>query len=324
MAWALRLWKRRNPEQKAKEMHAPGFSLGLALSLCLLPTIASAQQAGFPGQWELEGRYTSGRKTAVQLKVSQVAGSLQVTRTGRFTSPDFRNLLAFTWTSSQVQVSGRRMRVIFKVHVGNTVGTEGLIGSLSPNSSRANVVRALTKTNTFDAIYFLSNAKRSISEVVVNQTRLGDDRWWQWASTKGQRGVDPAVAQLTRAEYERVRDETIKQDYLKGIASYYDEELTFTSTAAERRELDEDRALDMDFSKTELTEGDWDFEQEIYERYNYLNEPYLDAQGREIPEGDLEVVTLVFSPQYARDTVGKPYVFDTRTGKLVAEGEITE
>jgi hypothetical protein len=307
-------------------MNAPALCLGFTLSLCLLPAVASAQ-TGFPGRWDLEGKYSTRRATAAELLVSYTSGSIQVTRTGRFTSELHSGKPAFTWSSDLVRVEGRVMRVTFTVNASGSQGADGLAGNLTPDSSRESVVSALTKTNTFVAVYFLSVDKRSISEVAVNQTRFGDHRWWRWASTKGNRQTPPATAVLTRPEYERVRDETIRQAYLEGVRQYYAEELSFASDDDERRMLNEDRETDLNVNfetETDVSLGDFWFDQDIYERYTFLHEPYLDANGHEIPEAALEAVTHNYSPEHAGIGLSTPYLFDTRTGELIATGETTD
>ncbi len=79
----------------------------------------------------------------------------------------------------------------------------------------------------------------------------------------------------------------------------------------------------MDFSNNESMQEDWWFEDHIEDRYDN-DEPYLDAHGRAIPKEALEPVTLSMFPEYAGIGLSKAFLFDTRTGELIDEGDIMD
>lgn len=302
-------------------MKVPAARLGLTLSLCLLPSLLFAQD-DFRGQWELNSRYSTNRMTAVDLTVSGSSDSIVVTRTGRFLSWRHRDKPAFTWTSSRVLASKTMLLVTYYVMDDGTSAT-GLINGLTHKSSREEVVSALSRTHTFKTLYRLSPDKRTLTEVVTNETRRGKHDWWHWISGDGKRTVAPALPTLTRAQYESLRDLSIESSYLKGVRNYYKEVLDDTSlTSAERRDLKAQRALDLDFSNTSIEPGDDWFEMDIEERYDFINDPFHDAHGQVIPRTALEIVTHIYYPEYAGGAgYAKAYVFDTRNGALVAEGD---
>ena len=103
---------------------------GLLVGL-LFPAAAFAQD-GFQGQFTLEGRTSTRRKTEAELKVSGTGSNLSVVRTGRYTSQQYASLPPFTWTSSDVRVDGRTMVVTFRVAAGDSAG---LIAGLDPDRS---------------------------------------------------------------------------------------------------------------------------------------------------------------------------------------------
>jgi hypothetical protein len=300
--------------------------IALSLGLCLLPCVAFAQD-GFPGQYDLEGRYSNRRVTKAQLKVTKSPdGWVRVERTGKFTSNRFRHLPEFTWTSSSVDINDRLMRVTYVVHVPGTVGAAGLSANLDPDSAdRADVVSALTKTNTFSAVYFISADKKSLTEYVVNTTRLGDQRNWLWINTSGDRVV-ASNPNLSYADYEKARNKALQDWYTDWVTEAYVDDLADPNlTADERRKLEEQRDEDLDFDMVEIMFGHWWFDEDIEERYGPYNpDPFLDANGQVIPKSALEVIDLSMFPNFAGIGLSKAFVFDTRTGEILDEGDIQD
>jgi hypothetical protein len=304
--------------------------VGLTLSLCLLPCLAHAQDA-FPGRYELTGKYSNRRATKVELTIRKVPGAgTIVSRTGSFTSRRHRDTPPVHWTSANTRTSDSGRVLLVSYTAGPDVDVSGMINSMDPDRvTRDDVVAAMTQTNVFKGLYFLSADGQSIREVVTNTTRLGSDRWWRWCGTEGDRLAAAPISTLSRSEYEDARDGTIKDWYLDDTREYYDNELSDPNlTADERRDLEESRAIDMDFSNNEIMNEDWWFEDEIEDRYYGSDpanhDPFLDADGRAIPKDALEAVTLSMYPEHAGIGLSKAFLFDTRTGELIDEGDVMD
>ena len=72
--------------------------LALLVGALALASTASAQD--FPGSYELEGKYSNQRLTSAQVTIApstSAAGSLTVTRKGKYTARRWRNVPEFTW-----------------------------------------------------------------------------------------------------------------------------------------------------------------------------------------------------------------------------------
>jgi hypothetical protein len=301
---------------------------GLALSICLLPALACAQDA-FLGQYELTGKYSNRRATKVELEiVKNPTRGYTIRRKGTFTSRRHRDTPPVEWTSRSVTVSdsGRVMLVTYTL---NGTSARGLVNSLPDDASTGEAFDALTGANVFKGLYFLAADGQSLREVVANTTRLGDERWWRFVSAEGDRLQAPPVTTLSRADYEAIRDQVIDGWYLDDVREHYTRELADPSLSPdERQKLEAARDIDMDVSNNEILDGDWWFEQQLDERYDDPTppyyDPYLDAHGRPIPKDALEPVTLSMFPEYAGIGLSKSFLFDTRTGELIDEGDIQD
>lgn len=297
-------------------------SLVLAL---LLPTAALAQD--FNGQYDLDGRYSNRWKTSAELTVTRIAGGLPVvTRTARFTSQARSHLPAFTWTSTSVRTRGRVMHVTFSFDLPGATDVDGLIAHLDPDhATRSDVVDALSpRQNVFRAIYMLSADGKSLKEVIANTTRLGDERW-RWIATDGAKRDPAPVTGLTPAEFEARATETMRDWYLEWVRDSYADDLADATTDAERQQIRDRMAYDLDWDNVEVMGDEYDYyADEIADRYEYDNDPYLDASGQPIPRAALETRTLSMFPEFAGIGLSKVYLFDGRTGDVIDESDIID
>jgi hypothetical protein len=147
---------------------AAALTLGLA---------TSAEARDIDGSFSLSGRYSNGSRTQANLRVdSDGWGNVSVTRTGRLSGHHHRRDPSFTWVAAQaVQIGHNQLRVTYQVHAGPVVGASG----------RINGRRGAAQWNVFVADYIFSFDRRSVREIVRNQTCLGQDAWWRTLQTSG-------------------------------------------------------------------------------------------------------------------------------------------
>lgn len=292
----------------------------------LLPTTALAQDQ-FPGQFDLKGKYNNRRATSVELKIRKLPGSgVVVTRTAKFTSRRHRSKPVFIWRSSRVDIHERRMTVTFKLEqdVGpNGATAGGIIDGLDPDTAtNARVLDLLSKTNTFKAVYFLSKDRKQIREIVLNSTRLGDQSWWRWVTTSGKRKVAPTPGELSEAKFLEKAHKAILEWYVADIEETYESLLADADDEAEKKELLEDKKTDLDTDMVEFMDDEY-FSEWVDDRYEDEN-PYLDAHGKAIPRAKVRVIALSMYPEYAGIGLSKTFVFDSRTGEIIDEGDIQD
>jgi hypothetical protein len=302
-------------------MRALSLGAGLLVGL-LLPLSVSAQE--FAGKYDLSGRYSTRRSTASELQVRQVDRGYVVLRKGRFTSNRFRHLPQFTWSSADVQISGRVMQVVYTGEGRSEYESRGLVAGLDPDRASLDDVAAAyaPQRNVFRAVYFLSADGQSLREIVINTTRLGDAGWWRTVSTSGQRqAAPPPPSTLSAAEFRRVSRDAMDEWYSEWIEDYYTDALADATTDAERDELRADRDTDRDLSNNEVMEDEY-FEEYVDDRYP--GRPYLDEHGQEIPRAAIEVLMLSMAPEFAGIGLSKTFAFDKRTGEIVDEGDLQD
>jgi hypothetical protein len=154
------------------------------LILALLTAPAAAQQ--FDGEFDLDGRYSTRRGTSAELSITKTSTGLSVSRTARFTGWRFRNVPAFTWTSTEVTQRGRLLRVTYTLdRNGQNLGLiDHLDADRDPGSA---TVRDVRRTSVLRAYYRLSQNEASINELIVNVTRRSSEYWWYWIRTSGSR-----------------------------------------------------------------------------------------------------------------------------------------
>jgi hypothetical protein len=300
-------------------------SLGALCGLFLLPTLAFADP-GFPGEWDLEGRYSTRSPTEVSLQVTRLPdGGTVVSRTGKYTSRRFSHLPEFTWSSSDVRINGRRMQVTYRLG-DDAEAIRGLVDRFDPDAAdRDDVLAALQRGNELRAVYFVSSDGNKLREFVVNNSRQRPEHWWSWVQTSGERVQPAASTTLTAAEFEAKARQTMFDWYLEDVREYYESELADTSlTADERRRLEESRDIDMDTDNLEVYDQDDYWNDAVRERYEYDNDPYQDANGNAIPQSAVEVRGLSMYPEYAGIGLSKTWVFDSRTGDVLEEGDIQD
>ena len=157
--------------------------------LLALPAFALATP--FAGSYTLEGRYSNRRATQVELEIRSTAGTIEVTRTGSFTSRRHRDKPAFTWASSDVRVKGKRLVVTYRVPAAQAGVLQGLQGTTPQNDYE------------FTAFYRLSQSG-TVSEFLSNRTRRGAHRWWRYAASKGPRATQLSQADLLSKAKEHV------------------------------------------------------------------------------------------------------------------------
>lgn len=144
-----------------------------ALFLVLAATGLARAQSSPVGEYTLEGRYSTNRRTSVKLAIERNAdGSYAITRTGRFTgssaasSPD-----PFTWVAARAVRAGNQLFGLFETGAGVAGALEGA-----------------GEKNVFLGRYSLS-ADGAIAEQVLNQTRNAPDDFWSTITTRGRRVV---------------------------------------------------------------------------------------------------------------------------------------
>jgi len=305
---------------------------GILLGLCLLPAAALAQD-GFYGHFETEGRHAR-RNTSVKLSITNDGGNTTVERVGKFTSRRYRDLPEFTWTAQDVRFRDRAMIVTYRIKVADTPEgfAEGLVANLDPDTATIDDVESImARTNVFSGVYFLSQDKKTIRELLVNTTRLGGERWYT-IQTKGDRQANPpAPGELTDAQLLEKAHGIMRDWYLEDVRDHYDREiaeaendasLSATERAARLKSLREARAIDEDFSNTEFVDDDY-FLENI--QYSYENdEPFRDAYGAIIPFEKVKVIALSMYPEYAGIGLSKTWAFDSRTGAVLEEGDVQD
>jgi hypothetical protein len=292
--------------------------VGALLLAFALPALA---QDDFTGQFELEGKYSNRRATAVDLKITETLPQrFVVSRTAKFTSRRYRKQPAFTWNSSETRRQGSLLFVRYEIGPD----AAGIIDRLQPGSSDRAILGALAEGNVFRAIYILSSDKKSLKEVLYNTTRSGSDAWWRWAKTGGDRKTPPAKPKLTSAGLDRAVTKHIKEWYLEMVDEAYEDDLADASTAAERKAVLESREIDREFDNTvELFLGDDTWEEYINEDYEDGN-PFRDEFGRDIKREDVMVYGVSFAPEFAGIGLSKVFVFHRQTGELLDESDIMD
>ena len=112
---------------------AGAFALALAI-----PSLASADT--IVGNYELSGRYSNRRGTAVKVRV-EGAGyrKYRVERRGRFTSRRYRSLPEFTWTSEVGELHGNLLVVRYTLGAS----ARGIADRLPTNPDQDEMLAAL-------------------------------------------------------------------------------------------------------------------------------------------------------------------------------------
>lgn len=294
----------------------PLLTSALTLAALAALTFPAAAQDGFAGQYELEGRYSNRRNTQVDLKVTQDGNRFRVERTAKFTSRRYSSLPAFTWSSSETQRSGSLLIVRYELGPD----ADGMVSRLSPSSSDTAILSRLSEGNVFRAIYVLSSDKRSLREVLYNTTRSGDEDWWRWIKTEGQRKAAPGPG-VTAAQAAQKAEDYVRNWYLEDLREGYERDLVGAS-ASERARLianwNEDKQSGLD-----TWEGDDFFEGFVDEDYAD-GSPYRDSHGRVVPRDDLLVITASMFTNRAGIGLSKVFVFDGRTGEYLDESDIRD
>lgn len=296
------------------------------VALLTLPTTVWAQD--FAGTYELEGRYSNRRQTAVELAITRRDRTWVVQRTGRYTSRRHRSKPAFDWSASEVRVRGRVMEAYFDLRPSEE--RRGLVDRIGPDASADEVLDVMTpEGNRFRVVYLLSSDGETIREFVTNETREGDEGWWRWIMTDGSRVVPPAPTSLTEAEFDRAASETIRDWYVDWVEESYADELEDARNEGDAdrvRELEESRATDLDPDAYEVYDGepysDW-FTDDIDYRYDD-GDPFLDDNGVAIPREALSIKYVSMFPEFAGIGLSKIFVFDARTGDVVETSDIID
>ncbi|MEZ6184001.1 MAG: hypothetical protein R3F62_03205 [Planctomycetota bacterium] len=154
----------------------------LSASLCVLVTLASTVAAQEPvvGEYALQGRYSTSRRTEATLRVERNAdGSLKLTREGRYsgttgqTQPE-----PFTWTAPRAIQAGAQVYALYELAASS--GLVALGGPLDPGAD----------TNVLLGVYSIAS-DGAIREAVYNQTRHGAEAFWTRLRARGQRVTSP-------------------------------------------------------------------------------------------------------------------------------------
>jgi hypothetical protein len=319
------------------------------LAALLVSTGQAVGQDSYHGDYDLEGRYSTRRKTEARLQIRNgTVYPTEVTRTARYTGQSFQGTPEFTWTSSDVRRSanGRVLRVIYRLGPGEAQ-LDGIVSRLDPDrDTRREVLAAIGLRYKFVAVYFFSTDFQTVREFVSNTTRVGSERWWHWVETRGTKITQAPIQPVSSAEFLRRAREHIRSWYLGHIRekdgeilAEMEEELAEIIADGDQayanlysQDVDafrQDMQRDLDFDQA-VTLGDTlceHFEDCIDERVNqdyYHGGPYEDALGRPIPRLALEVISIRFEPTYAGVELLKPFVFDTRTGACIRDLEIED
>ena len=177
---------------------------GWLVGLLLAPTALWAQD--FSGDYVLEGRYSTRRATEVHVEIAEDDGDFTITRTGRFTGWRFRDVPAFTWTTSETNLDGRFLTAHYVLDADGE--SRGFTDVISPDHfDRDRTATATRNDYHFVATYILSPSGDTIREFMVNRTRRGDHDWWFWSHVNGPRNTPSAAsADDLAAELERLSD----------------------------------------------------------------------------------------------------------------------
>lgn len=292
---------------------------GLALAL-LLPSVALAQDS-FQGRYALEGRYSNRKATSATVTISGSSGALKVERVGRFTSGPDAARPPFTWKSTSTRVvSARVLRATFRL--GPTNGLDGAVAALGADASDDALAGALAGENVLEAVYVLSSDKRSLREVIVNTTRLGDQARWTRCTTSGRRLASTPVGPISAAELRRRVDAELRRWHREYTEETY-ADLLASASAAERPDLLRQRDEDLRFEDNEVIAGDDVFEEQIDERYDD-GDPYRAPDGQAVPRASVKVYVLSMFPAHAGIGLSKTFAFDARSGALLDEGELQD
>lgn len=293
-------------------------AIGLAIAL-LVPSVACAQD-GFPGRFALEGRDSNRRTISATLTISGSNHALEVERVGRFTGGPDAARPAFTWKSQTTrQVSARVLRVTYRL--GPQGGLNGAVSALGADASDEALAAALAGENVLEAVYVLSADGRSLREIVVNTTRLGDQARWRRCTTSGRRLAAAPVVTIPAAELRRRVEAELNRWYREYTQETY-AELIQSASASERLTLLAQRDEDLR-DGCEVLEGDDVFEESVDERYAN-GDPYRTPDGRAVPRASVKVFVVSMFPAHAGIGLSKSFAFDARTGALLDEGDLQD
>ena len=291
-----------------------------ALAL-LLVGASTSLAADWQGVYDLEGRYSTRRKTAATFLVNESSdGRYLVSRRGRYTSDRYKHLPEFNWVSEDVVVEGDRMLVTYSLSE-----TRGMSSRLRDSASDSALSDLLDLGNRLRAVYFLRQ-DGSIRELIVNRTREAPEGWWRTISSAGQRRVSAAPsagagagASGSGSEFTRKAFAAINAEYREFVDERYDELLDFADTPSEEAELRAQRREDREVEFERLDEVNPD----------ELMDDALDSMqlrgddGQVIPRDQLEVWQISVQNNLTADQpVGWTFVFDRRTGELVHQSDL--
>lgn len=299
-----------------------GCAFALALSI---PALASADS--FVGTYEMTGRYSNRRTTAVKVRVESAGyQKYRVERRAKFRSATYRHLPEFVWNSEIGEKHGNLLIVRYNLGVSSS---GGIAGSLSATPSDAAMLRALARGNQIRAIYKFSSDRTKIREVAYNVTRRGDHSWYRWIKTNGEEVTEAfrpttAPGRLSQAEFDRRTTEYMRQWYQDHLASGYQDELADASTAAERKRIQDNWDSDKADDPASDAQGDEYWEDHVEDLYDN-DSPYRTvASGQPIPKDDVVVYGMSFYTEMAGIGLSKSFVFDRHTGLLLEEGDIQD
>lgn len=288
------------------------------VSALLLGALLPAAAQEFTGNFQLEGRYSTGKKTTIELAIRQAGNELRVDRVARIsgTSPAG----PFTWTCERARkVSPRVLRATYRLEPQG--GLSSALASLSPGASDEELGAALRRTNVFEALYVISADGAALREVVVNTTRFGTERWSQ-INARGGRQVAAPLTPLSPAALQKKVEAALKRWHARYTGDVY-EALLADASPAERPALLQQKARDLDFFNCTVSAGDDLLQESIEERYAD-GEAFLRQDGSKVELAQVRTYSLSFFPEHAGIGLGKGFAFDAVTGELLEEGELTD
>ena len=292
----------------------------LAFLLGATALLPSALAQDFAGNYELEGRYSTGKKTSVELKIRPAGSGFAIERQAKLLSAAGAVTGQAAWTCTQARrVSPQVVRATYRLEPAGGLNT--VLGGIDPAASDDDLAAALGQTNVFEALYVLGADQKSLREVVVNTTRLNGERWRQLIA-RGERVTSAQPGPLSAAALEEKVQAALKRWHADYTNDTY-ESLLAEADPGERQNLLAQRARDLDFSNNDVSSGDDLFEELVDDRYG-SDDGYLRADGSRVERQDVRVYSLSMFPEHAGIGLSISFAFDARTGELLEEGEIVD
>ncbi|MDC3379500.1 hypothetical protein OAX78_04385, partial [Planctomycetota bacterium] len=137
--------------------------------------------------------------------------------------------------------------------------------------------------------------------------------------TRGQRQTAPAVARLSEAEFLRAVERELRRWHADYIDDHYEGALS---------DADEDDVAELQEAwKADLADGEVmnvTSDQDWVDSHDYEDDPERDSHGRIVPIEELRVYALSIYPEFAGIGLGKPMLFDRRTGEVLYEYDMQD